>query len=214
MRSPSFPARLPADVRLEALAPAPVGPADEPVIDFTPVPRLRNRRSGWTEARQRAFIAALARCGSVKAAAAHVGLSARTAYRLIDAPGADSFAEAWDKAMDIGLARIQSDALERALNGTFVPIYRHGRLVRVEHRRCDRLAVALLGARDRDVLDYKRAADSRRYHEELRAADDRRAAEERERAEWQVTYDAELKTMVERGDQLLREPRRPRVAML
>ena len=31
---------------------------DEPT-DFTPVPRQRNRRNGWTELAQRAFIAAL-----------------------------------------------------------------------------------------------------------------------------------------------------------
>lgn len=213
MKPPSFPARLPADVRLDAISPE-SDPVDEPVIDFTPVPRLRNRRAGWTEARQRGFIAALARCGSVKAAATHVGMSARTAYRLIDAPGAESFAEAWDKAMDIGLARIQSDALERALNGAFVPVYRRGRLVRVEHRRCDGLAIALLGGKDRNVLDYKRAVDRRRHHEELRAADERRAAEERERAEWRANYEAELKAMVERGEQLRRERRRPRVVRL
>jgi hypothetical protein len=214
MAPPSFPARLPAGVSFEAVSVASAEPSDEPVIDFTPVPRLRNRRTGWTEARQRAFIAALARCGSVKTAAAHVGMSARTAYRLTDAPGADSFAAAWDQALDIGLARIQSDALERALNGAFVPIYRRGRLVRVEHRRCDRLAIALMAGKDRDVLDYKRAVDRRRYHEELRAADERRAAEERERAEWQAAYDAELEAMVERGNQLMRERRRPRVRML
>ena len=207
MTRPSFPARLPAGVRLDALAPGSSVPDDEPEIGFTPVPRLRNRKSGWTEARQRGFIAALSRCGSVKAAAAHVGLTARTAYRLLDADGADSFAEAWDRAMDIGLARIQSDALERALNGSFVPVYRRGRLVRVEHRRCDRLAIALLGGKDRDVLDYRRAVDRRRWHEELRA-------DEREKAERRAAYDAELQEMAERGSRLFRERNRPRVRTL
>ncbi|MBA3241046.1 MAG: hypothetical protein H0T60_07435, partial [Acidobacteria bacterium] len=45
---------------------APQPAADEdPQIQFTPVPRLRIRRNGWTEHRQRVFIAALAGCGSV-----------------------------------------------------------------------------------------------------------------------------------------------------
>lgn len=106
MTTPAFPARLPADVDLERLAAASHDPAAEPDIPFMPVPRLRNRRSGWTEVRQRGFIAMLARCGSVRAAARHVGLSARSAYQLLDAPGADSFAAAWDQALDIGLARV------------------------------------------------------------------------------------------------------------
>ncbi len=52
-----------------------------PVIEFAPVPQLRRRRVGWDEARQRAFIALLARTPSVGHAARAVGLSARSAYR-------------------------------------------------------------------------------------------------------------------------------------
>src|SRR5207244_1523745 len=102
-------------------------------IAFDPVPRLRNHRSGWTEDRQRAFIAALARCGSVSAAARHVGMTARGAYRLLDAEGADSFARAWDEAIEQGFASVQAGALDRALHGAFVPVYRRGKLDRVEH---------------------------------------------------------------------------------
>lgn len=71
-----------------------VEPGDEP-IDFTPVPRQRSRRNGWTEATQRAFIAALEECASVSRSARAVGMSPRSAYRLLGAEGADSFAEAW-----------------------------------------------------------------------------------------------------------------------
>jgi len=41
-----------------------VDATDDP-IDFTPVPRQRKRRNGWTELAQRAFIAALEECGSI-----------------------------------------------------------------------------------------------------------------------------------------------------
>jgi len=214
MTTPAFPARLPADVRLDVLTPTPADPADEPDIAFTPVPRLRKRRSGWTEARQRGFIAALARSGSVRAAAAHVGLSARTAYRLLDAPGAESFAAAWDQAIDLGLARIQADALERALSGAFVPIYRHGKLVRVEYRRCDRLAVALLGGRDHRSLAHSGAASRRNHRADLAAADAARKEAERQKEKQRACYDAELQEMIRRGEDLLRARREPRIRTL
>jgi hypothetical protein len=72
-------------------------------IAFDPVPRQRARRRGWSEARQRGFIFALSRCASVRAAARAVGMSPRSAYALVEAPGADSFAAAWDRAIDEGL---------------------------------------------------------------------------------------------------------------
>ena len=56
-----------------------VDPPAELPIAFDPVPRLRQRRNGWTEERQRAFIAALADCASVSRAARAVGVSARSA---------------------------------------------------------------------------------------------------------------------------------------
>lgn len=212
--APAFPARLPDGVRLDALTPQPPDPADALDIPFLPVPRLRNRRSGWTEARQRAFIAMLARCGSVKAAAAHVGLNARAAYRLLDAPGADSFAAAWDEAVDMGKARMQAEALERALNGAFVPVYRRGRLVRVEYRRCDRLAIALVGAKDRDLLAHSGTVKRRNHRADLAAADAARREAERERDEQRAMYDAQLQEMIRRGEEIIREHRQPRIRSL
>ena len=214
MKTPAFPARLPADVRLDALAPSAPIPDNEAEIRFTPVSRRRNRRSGWTEARQRGFIAALARGGSVRAAAAHVGLSARTAYRLLDAEDADSFAAAWDQALDIGRARVQADALERAMNGSFVPVYRRGRLVRVEYRRCDKLAVALMGGRDHQTLAHAAAASRRNHRADLAAADAARREAERERDELRAQYDTQLQEMIRRGEELLKSARRPQVRSL
>lgn len=213
-----FPALLPGSVRLDALAPG-FAPADEtrdsePDIPFTPVPRQRNRRSGWTSERQRAFIAALARCGSVRSAARHVGLSARTAYRLLDMDGADSFAAAWDQAVDLGRARLQVDALERSLNGGFVPVYRRGRLVRVEYRRCDRLAMALLGGRDHSSLAHSGAVSRRNHRADLAAADAARREVERLREEQRACYDAELQELIRRGEEVIRASRQPRIRSL
>jgi hypothetical protein len=67
----------------------------------------------------------------------------------------------------------QWPVMERALNGAPVALFRRGKLVRVEQRRNDRLAIALLGGQWRGgVDDYRRSAVSRRqYFQELKAAD-------------------------------------------
>src|SRR4051794_3989036 len=88
-------------------------------IDFTPVPRLRQRRNGWTPETQRAFIDLLAECACITSAARAVGMSRRSAYRLLDCEGADSFAEAWDQAMARGFERLREAAMDRAFNGTW-----------------------------------------------------------------------------------------------
>jgi hypothetical protein len=62
---------------------------------FVPVP-LRARVDGWTPARQAAFLGYLAETGSVQHAAARVGMSRETAYRLRTKPHAESFNAAWD----------------------------------------------------------------------------------------------------------------------
>jgi hypothetical protein len=169
-------------------------------IDFTPVPRLRKRRGGWSEQAQRDFIACLQRSGSVAASARAVGMTASTAYRLLDAEGAESFALAWDKAFEEGLRRLRENSLDRALNGIFVPVYRNGRLVRVEHRRNDRLAIALLGGRNRDIDWYRQGALRRHvYKMELKAADEEKAAKKRREAEAQRAYDEELQRMLDKA---------------
>jgi len=140
MRQHAFPAALPPGLLASTLGEA-------PPIDFTPVPRKRRRRDGWTDQRQRDFIFALGQCGSVSAAARHVGMSSRSAYRLLDSEGAIDFGRAWDEAIDQGIERTRSDAIQRALYGAMVPIYRRGKLHSIELRRSDRLALGLLGGR-------------------------------------------------------------------
>ncbi|TXC73719.1 hypothetical protein FSZ31_03015 [Sphingorhabdus soli] len=108
------------------------------VPDFTPVP-LRARADGWTPARQRGFIAALARCGCVDAAARHVGMARETAYRLRRRRGVQSFVAAWDAIM--AEARRRNYRSDRsfdtlwlsALHGRYTPITRNGVEVAVMH---------------------------------------------------------------------------------
>jgi len=191
-----FPVTLTAE---ELLACSPYAERDLPEpIDFVLVPRLRNRRGGWSEQTQRDFIACLQRTGSVSASARAVGMSASTAYRLLEAEGADSFAIAWDKAFAEGLAALRDDSLDRAMNGALVPVYRKGRLVRVEHRRNDRLAIALLSRRDRNI-DWHRQGALRQhvYKMELQARDREQAENKRREEEAQRVYDEELRRMIE-----------------
>lgn len=184
-------------------------------IKFTPVPRQRHRRNGWTEERQSLFLFALSRCGSVSRAARSVGMTARSAYHLLDAPGADDFARAWDEALDEGVERVRADALHRALVGEFVPVLRKGKLVRVEHRRSDRLALALLSGKDRpDELLRVNRVMRREHRQDLKAHDDAKAEEARLRAEAAAAYQAELEAMLEKADQIRRTERMPRVRRL
>ena len=55
--------------------------------------------------------------GTVGHAARAVGLSAVSAYKLLKRPGAESFADAWNRAISGGRARMFDQAMERALNG-------------------------------------------------------------------------------------------------
>jgi hypothetical protein len=180
-------------------------------IPFTPVPRLRARRRGWSEGTQRAFIFALSRCGSAARAARAVGMSPRSAYQLLDAPDADSFAEAWDRAIEEGVERVRADALQRALAGAFVPVWRRGKVVRVEHRQSDALAIALLKGGPADIDHYRRTAVSRRKLRQDFAELDRQRAEEQRRKEqlW-----AEHQAILDRLEQERLLKRRPRVRVL
>ncbi|MFD1610939.1 hypothetical protein ACFSCW_03900 [Sphingomonas tabacisoli] len=152
-------------------------------IPFTPVPLLRKRRRGWTPDRQRQFIDALARCGSVSAAARQVGMSARGAYALLDKEGAESFADAWDMAAMMGMDATRENVIDRAMHGAWVPIVRRGQIVRMEFRYFDNLAIALLSGRGRDSYEVQEERRQRRklrhfWRDEDRKRDEQRAAEE------------------------------------
>ena len=167
---------------------------DPLALEFTPVPRLRNRRNGWTEETQRLFILALSDCGCVSAAARAVGMSARSAYRLLDADGADSFAAAWDQAIARGIERLREVAMNRAFEGSWVPVVRRGRLVRFEHRLNDRLAIGLLSGRNASVAANREHAVSRRKHrqrirERAEAAAEQQRADQAFVAEYQESLD-------------------------
>lgn len=118
-------------------------PSQLPVPDFTPVPR-RYRYDGWTPERQRAFIAALAETGSVKAACRRINMSQVGAYYLRRQPGADSFRAAWHAALDHGVQALTDIAIERAVEGVSVPVFWRGEQVGEKRWYNDRLLMFIL----------------------------------------------------------------------
>ncbi len=108
-------------------SPAPIPSLEGSVFDFTPVPMARQRGGGWSVEMQRRFITALAAMGSVGAACKACGIGRVSVYRLRERSGAESFATAWDRAIEAGRLRQYDYAMERALNGvTTVSVSRGG----------------------------------------------------------------------------------------
>lgn len=90
---------------------------DDPLLDFAPYLHTHPRRNSITPDKQRKFIAMLAATGVVSRAALHIGVSLEALYKLRQKPGAESFAKAWDAAIERGVDRIEAAAMERAIKG-------------------------------------------------------------------------------------------------
>ena len=70
---------------------------DEPKRHQAPI--ARPRHDGWTEDRQIGFLGALHRTRNVTFAAATVGMSRESAYRLRARPSGAAFGAAWDRIL-------------------------------------------------------------------------------------------------------------------
>ncbi|WP_240704700.1 hypothetical protein [Croceicoccus sediminis] len=117
---------------------------DDPLLNFTPFEHKAPRRNSITPPRQRAFIAALAATGSVTQAAREIGASLEALYRLRARGGAEGFARAWDKAVDLGMARLEDTALIRAMEGDLRPVVSGGKVVAWYRRHNDALTMFML----------------------------------------------------------------------
>ena len=106
------------------------------------------RRDGWTPARQRGFIDALCTIGQVTAAARHVGMTRKSAYRLRERKGAEGFAAAWDQAQDIGRCHVYDRAIERAVYGVTLPMFRRGVQTGTRHVFDNRMLLRIFLAQD------------------------------------------------------------------
>lgn len=128
-------------------------PLPEDIPAFTPVPVSRSRHDGWTAAKQRGFIVALAESGLVAKAAKAVGMGVTSAYNLRRRPGAESFAAAWEDALAGARDRALALIRHRAIHGTTEPRFYRGRFVGLATRYETRLALAALRAMDAMLSD-------------------------------------------------------------
>jgi hypothetical protein len=110
----------------------PVAPVNDlpPELEFTPIERrYQAGRNTITPDRQRAFIRALAETGSVALASKVIGNAGGSLYALKLVPGAESFAAAWDIAVQRGARQVRDILVDHAINGTPEYIYKDGVLV-------------------------------------------------------------------------------------
>lgn len=112
-------------------------------MEFEPVP-TRNQSAGWTAERQRKFIETLAATGSVFESACQVMLSPRSAYLLRGRKDAESFARAWDMALEQAGGRLLAHAFDRALRGGHRRVWKDGDLKIAETNPSDKLLMYLI----------------------------------------------------------------------
>lgn len=122
------------------------------IPEFTPVP-LRARADGWTPLRQAEFLGHLAETRCIKRAAARVGMSRESAYRLRRKPGAEEFAAAWDAILGApGTPRpkVTLDRLfQQIREGRLRPVLRSGLYVGTLKKPDNRALLQALARLDR-----------------------------------------------------------------
>ncbi|QJB69544.1 hypothetical protein [Parasphingorhabdus halotolerans] len=109
----------------------------------------------WTPAKQKTFLEALARCGSVKSSAAYAGMSRESAYRLRRKPEGKAFARAWDAALIHARDLFADELLDKGMNGWTGTVWYHGEEVGERSRFSAGLLLSALGRLDKkaDGLD-------------------------------------------------------------
>lgn len=122
------------------LTPAVIEASLDARLHFTPVPREAKRWNGLTDLKQRTFIQLLADSGSVTMAANAIGTSTSAMYSLRRSEGSESFAAAWEAAIDIGARRVLDTLVEHAIHGTPETIIQGGEVV-AERRKYNHRAM-------------------------------------------------------------------------
>ena len=126
--------------RLLSTQPATIEASLNARLAFTPVPRATRRWNGLTPLKQETFIQNLADSGSVAMAAKSIGTSTSAMYNLRRGEGAESFAAAWEVAIEIGARRVLDTLIEHAIHGTPETIIQGGEIV-AERRRFNHRAM-------------------------------------------------------------------------
>jgi hypothetical protein len=141
----------------EEEGPYPLGltkPLDQ--LTHQEIEAIGRRHNVWTRGKMRRFLCALSETGSVSAAAAEVGMSRQSAYRLRARLSGEPFDGAWKTALEFGLQQLAHAALDRALNGVEEDVWYHGEVVGKRVRHDTHLTMFLLANPRRDDRDPKR----------------------------------------------------------
>jgi hypothetical protein len=121
-------------------------------LDFTPAP-VRAQHNSWSPRLQRLFILALARGAGPGEAAAKLGRTRQSVYRLRARPGAESFAAAWDAAIAVAQRVTAAASGPRlgfgGMETLLVPRFYRGRLIGFVQREDTAGAMRLLRHLDR-----------------------------------------------------------------
>ena len=125
---------------------APIPPADscEDEAPCNPEPGAPRPGDRWSAGKMAAFLRMLSATHSVSAAARSVGMSRQSAYRLRSRLKGKPFDLAWDVAFHHSYDNLAHAALERALNGVEVPVFRGGEQVGSYRKYDERLTLMLL----------------------------------------------------------------------
>ena len=109
-------------------------------------------RSDRTAKKRQAFLAALAETANVLRSSEIARIARRTAY---DWKAADSeFADAWERALDIGADALEDEAVRRAVEGVDEPVFYQGKACGVVRKYSDTLLIFLLkGLRPKKYRD-------------------------------------------------------------
>lgn len=119
---------------------------DAPGAPYTPPP-LPER--GWTDARQRQFLAAIAEGYTVETACRAVGLSVQSAYKLRQCARGAAFALGWNGAILLQRDKLADALVSRVFDGQEVVVERPDGSKTVRHFYDNRLAQATLTRLDR-----------------------------------------------------------------
>jgi len=123
-------------------------PARNPV---SPAPQPQRGPSATS---LKSFLHFLGRSGSVTFAALQSKLDRRTVYRL--KANDEQFAAQWDEALNLGIDRLQDDAMQRALNGSERHLWRNGKQVGSVLQYDNKLLQFLLRAHRPEIYSEKR----------------------------------------------------------
>lgn len=128
--------------------------------DATPT-TLAARHDGWTPARQRLFLEALAAGHTVIDACSLVGLSHQSAYAFRNRPGGAAFALGWQAAQLLARQHLADTLYVRAVEGQVDTVTRPDGATWHRHRFDNRLAATMLDRLDRMAEQAARSGTHR-----------------------------------------------------